>query len=851
MNVYFLEASEPLTKRYTQVGSTLTKTPYPFVWEFTSYVEPITTLVQLEAALKKHAALGRCLLKGQLTKPLVNTSRAGSTTTGDATEFIVLDLDGLDVPDVNTFLAALDLADVSYIVQWSASYGIQNKLLRAHIFMLLAEAATAPLIKQWLIQKNHEVPMLQGALSLTKTGNSISWPLDISACQNDKLIYIAPPVLKGVKDPMGKKPRIELVKRKHPTLSLPSVSSTEANRELTTQQINQLRETAGLPKRKITYKMHGTTEVMAKPDACTITDQKTERGFVYFNLNGGDSWAYYHPENNADYIYNFKGEPAYLTKELLPDYWAQVHNNVNKNVTSTGRMHLAFLDRATSGYWRGTYDTAKDKLELFAARNETQLRDFAKQVGAPLGDFIPEWDITFDPHNNVRVDPANHTINQFTPTVYMLAKPKPVAAMPKTITKILHHALGGDVPTIDHFVNWLAFILQQRDRTKTAWVLHGVPGTGKGLLSNNILRPIFGSTQTTARRMEELNEPYNHFMRNSFLVLVDEVQTKALQNERSVMAKLKNFITEEMVPIRQMYANAVEVRNYTNWLFFSNMPDPVSIDKEDRRFNVGKYQPAKLVITDKEIKQLESELQAFHDYLMAYPLDLDRARTVLQNQDRTTMISISESSIDTVASAVLEGNFKFFLEQLPTDQTYHADHKTFNRVENYRAALRRILDRTDRSTGGCSVGREELRVLFEYTVGKIPETPNKFTSLLKHHRIHIQAVWVDAKTVNGLKIVWHDVAKWQAYLDIFTPPKPGPKPSVAWNTQANEQNTFMRSGLTTMIDQIKREARRQTKAVQGETKTNNPGYCQLLESLAQQHGFKTFAALQAAAKSVS
>jgi hypothetical protein len=91
--------------------------------------------------------------------------------------------------------------------------------------------------------------------------------------------------------------------------------------------------------------MHGNDEVMAKPDVCTITDMKTERGFVYLNLNGGDSWAYYHPENNPDLIRNFKGEPAYLTKELLPDYWEQLHSKVNATVTSQGLMHLALCDK--------------------------------------------------------------------------------------------------------------------------------------------------------------------------------------------------------------------------------------------------------------------------------------------------------------------------------------------------------------------------------------------------------------------------------------------------------------------------------------------------------------------------
>ena len=68
--------------------------------------------------------------------------------------------------------------------------GSRTKELRAHIFMLLDKPVAAPLLKQWLTQKNHEVPLLHDAMKLTKTGNAISWPLDISACQNDKLIYI-------------------------------------------------------------------------------------------------------------------------------------------------------------------------------------------------------------------------------------------------------------------------------------------------------------------------------------------------------------------------------------------------------------------------------------------------------------------------------------------------------------------------------------------------------------------------------------------------------------------------------------------------------------------------------------
>jgi hypothetical protein len=792
MKLTFLEAAVPLTKSYAkQPDGSIAKTPYPFVWEFTSHEVNCANLAQMHTALTTHAALNHCLLKGSIARPLVQESRAGSTDANGVTDFVVLDLDGL--PDyftatddtgtehkvkvtIDSFLALLKLDQVSHILQWSASYGIENMRLRAHIIFLLDKSTSAPLLKQWLIQMNHEVAMLRAAMSLTKTGNAISWALDISACQNDKLIYIAPPILKGIKDPLAKQPRITLEKRKVDKLTLPAhINPTAKNRELTHKRLEELRDAAGLPKRKTQYKMHGSVEVMVKPDSCTITDMKQERGFVYFNLNGGDSWAYYHPETNPDYIFNFKGEPAYLTKELLPDYWEQLTQQ-GARANSNGQTFLAFCDRATSSYWRGTFDAPSDTLDLHVAKNETQIRHFAKQHGLPLGDFIPEWDLVFDPHDSVRVDHSNRVVNQFSLSPYMKAQARQVTTCPKTIAKVINHVLGGDQAIVDHWLNWIACILQNRDRTKTAWVWHGVPGTGKGILFNRILRPIFGKEHTTAQNMHTLAEQYNHWMKQSFLVFVDEVQTKALLNEQGIVARLKNWITEETVPVRAMYQGSIECRNFTNWILASNMPDVVTIEANDRRFNVAKYQPAKLEITDKELEQIDKELQAFHDFLLYFPVDKVQAGTVLDTADRQTMISISESSVDTVGSALIAGNFSFFIEQLPNATTpVSPTSQEFNKTEDYKAVLNTLLQRTDRNTGKCNISRDELKVIFNYVVGNMPTSPNKFTSLLKHHRIHMGQVWVNGANERGIATTWLDLAGWNKYITIFAPPVAAPK----------------------------------------------------------------------------
>ena len=134
------------------------------------------------------------------------------------------------------------------------------------------------------------------------------------------------------------------------------------------------------------------------------------------------------------------------------------------------------------------------------------------------------------------------------------------------------------------------------------------------------------------------------------------------------------------------------------------------------------------------------------------------------------MISVSESSVDTVASALLEGSMEFFIDHLPTDNSHEsARDKRYDRVEDYRACLRKLLTRMDPRSGRTSIGREELRTLFDYCVGGMPESPNKFTSLLKHHRIHIEKVRIGDKTLRGIKVAFKDFAQARKFSAIVDP----------------------------------------------------------------------------------
>lgn len=764
MDVFFLSADKPIVKSY-ELGpqGELIKHSYPFVYEVTSHEEHPKTLQALAALMQKYAKQGRCMVKGKLQRPLVHESRKGSTDADEKTDWICLDLDGIEgYQTVDLFLEAIGCGDTEYIVQWSSSMGIENKAgFRCHVFMRLAQPTHPQILKHWLQHLNLQV--LDSQLELTKTGNSLRWPLDVTTCQNDKLLYIAPPKLgPGIKDPFPGNQRISYVPKRHQLLTLPSpVPTRDALRDRIDKKVQELRVVAGLPKRKSSkYKFTGSVEYMVNPDSAVITEMKTERGFVYFNLNGGDSWAYYHPEDNPNFVFNFKGEPTYKTEDLLPEYWARLQQAASTyQPNSQGLIYLAFRDFKTSNYFNGFYDTNTDKLELAMAKSESQLRQFMKQHGQPLGDFIPDWDLVWNPHNPNVVDPTKNELNTYQPSSFFLIARLPhVATVPPTIKKVIDHVLGHDPATIDHFLNWLACIVQFQTRTGTAWVWQGTQGTGKGVLFHQIITPLLGEVNVVSKRMEELESEFTGYMENKFVVFIDEIEAGKSLYHSKVTAKLKNLIVEPTISIRRMYTPAYMAPNFASMIFASNKPASVEIAPDDRRFNVGPYQAIPIQLTATEVDvDIPKELEEFFAYLKQYKADPDRARKPLISAARSTLIDISRTAIDTVSDALLSGNLEFFWEHLTTTKNASSNPMTNMKYMAFRELVVDLVNTQD-----PKLTRDDLFVIMEWCVGGMPQSPHKFTALLKHHRIHLTQIWKNNRNVRGIDVAWQPDPTWLA-----------------------------------------------------------------------------------------
>lgn len=756
----YLSAAVPLTKTFEIENGELKKTSHPRIIDVTSYEETFETIEEFHGQLVTHAAQGHSFLKGNVSRPLITESRAKSTDANAPTTILLLDVDGLkSVKTVGEFLRTLGLDDVDYIAQYSSSMGIvEGRGLSVHIFMLLSKLWPASMLKEWLISKNLAISELRSNLSLTRTNNTLRWGLDVTTCQNDKLIYIAPPILgPGVADTFGLD-RIQLVKGAKRSAELSgAIPSAEANRIAMDKIIDELRTAAGLPERKKSpVKTSHNVEYQPNPDRAAVSSIKTERGFTYVNINGGDSWAYYHPENNPEFIYNFKGEPTYKTSELLPEYWSEVRDQQNIPTTSTdGMLYLAFRDFRTAMYYNAVWSEKDRNLNLQYAKSKDQLHDFLIQHKQKIPAAIPDWNVIFNPQSDITVDIDNRSINRFEPSVYMSMEHRKVFEVPPTIRQVIFNAVGSDEDVFEHFMNSLACIFQYRQKSETGWVFHGVEGTGKGMMLTNILTPIFGGRHVQPVRMRQLDTQFNEFMEHSLILWVDEAKFGTHNNMDTITGDLKNYITESEIHIRKMYTPGYKARNYTTIILVGNEDSIVHVPRGSRRWNVGVYQTQKLTALGSTLEMAEriaEELTDFAAYLATRVADRQVARTALNNQAKEKLVAEGETGLAQAASALLTGDFQYFWDARPNFHLKPGGVPSVAKDMLNGAYLGLLKEIVQGKRSGLL--REEIHLLFEYTIGSMPTAPNKFASLIKHHKVVLGTVWRDKKSVRGLAVDW-------------------------------------------------------------------------------------------------
>ena len=713
MELVFLKAKQRLAKEISTKGTT----PYPLTKNFTSEHIQISKskkgLHDLLKHLQTQAASGACLHKGLLKRPLINESRAMMADRVASTELLILDIDGIQMPtsqspDVRTIsekiIAQLPecFQDISYIAQASASLGLKKDKISLHLFFLLEQPTQPKILKEWFKLLNYETDILSSQLSLSANGQSLCYKLDPSVAENSKIIYIAPPTFKdNIQDPISGD-RFVIIDRGSPTLD-PRPLLIHVNPErvhnLGVQVKDNLRKKLNLPKKSSklsTVSIGGESqEVLQNPDKMTIEVSRVNEPYVNCNVNGGDSNGYYFVLTNPHYMYNFKGEPVWEIQKADPDFYHNIFEIFADKIDQDKKLRpVALRDFYTDTYFNGVYD---ESIEQFTdsypltPTNKQAIDDFMRTHNRPSLDYVPDARVVFDPTNDkgIQLDEAPYYVNLYRKTKYMLNQEEHVSELTygtadklHTITPriatLISHVLGDGKTEFEHFVNWIAYIYQNKQKAMTAWIFTGVPGTGKGLLIHKVLKPLFGEQQVPMRALENIEEQFNLYLRTALFLAVDEFRMGDAGSIGKMADKLKHQITEPNLTIRAMRSNQIELPSFCNFIFLTNRADAVKIEEGDRRYNVAPRQEKKLDVVHVDlvsnIDDIEKELYIFAGVLHKFQVDQRMAHTALENEAKIQMKNISMSVLEEFAAAIRQRNLEYFTEilDIPLTNTFDA-----------------------------------------------------------------------------------------------------------------------------------------------------------------------------------
>ena len=221
-------------------------------------------------------------------------------------------------------------------------------------------------------------------------------------------------------------------------------------------------------------------------------------------------------------------------------------------------------------------------------------------------------------------------------------------------------------------IEWMAHNVQHMGK-KILWspIVCGIQGDGKSTIFN-ILTAVLGSKNTKEVSTRELFSDFSGYAEGACVCALEEMRVRG-HNRHEVMNTLKPLITNENVSVIRKGENAKSVKNTTNYIGFTNYPDALVLDEDDRRWAVffSKYLTREELLRERNHAYFERLYSAFrnnagvirgwleHGVLLDYfnpmlPPDtgVHKARMIAESRsdDQKHMVSIIDSAKRTMVT---------------------------------------------------------------------------------------------------------------------------------------------------------------------------------------------------------
>jgi hypothetical protein len=347
-----------------------------------------------------------------------------------------------------------------------------------------------------------------------------------------------------------------------------------------------------------------------------------------------------------------------------------------------------------------------------------------------------EWVLEFS--NDTLVDLKGHFVNKYQPNdlwrKYIALKEKPNKPVPPYLSRLIHHITGNDDVMYERFLDWLAYIVQNRKKTYVAFLFQGVQGIGKDFFFLHVIRAMFGEKYCASLDQSKLVSNFNSVLEDNIFLCLNEVQTDFTSKDANlVAARIKMLISDPKIEVERKHIDIDHGHNNVNVMLFSNQPNAVRLEASDRRFNVCPRQEVALRQVDWLPKGgppfleplIQSELLDFLCHLHHRQYAFDVHVNPIHNAAKARLMELTITYNDEFFAHTRPGEIDWeWLEQHIVD-----DYKPDSLPGQAVGILAKYLAKSPQERPKCPISVSDYRAIYSNITGKAITSQN-FTHLL-------------------------------------------------------------------------------------------------------------------------
>jgi len=219
-----------------------------------------------------------------------------------------------------------------------------------------------------------------------------------------------------------------------------------------------------------------------------------------------------------------------------------------------------------------------------------------------------------------------------------------------------------DDKNITYMLNKFAYFINTYKKWRTAEVVFGVQGAGKGVFAEYFIKKIVGGDNFLTIGNSELQQQFNSFFEYKLFVVMNEIAGDITKNN-VINNYLKALITEPTFTVNTKQIKQYQGPNLFNIIIFSNSEEPLKVESSDRRYNIFKTRHEDLKdVVRREFKEkmrifiekLDKETDEFLPILKGTEYDEDMIEELIKNSHRLKLKFDTNNKIKLLKDLILK-----------------------------------------------------------------------------------------------------------------------------------------------------------------------------------------------------